>query len=258
MAQYIQTRLSNPSSEAIMARRGTSITPVRVSLSKGSKRRSNPSKRKSNPAKGRRSNPYGSDLKEGLMLKGGAGIGGSLGRQITLTGAGLAGAFLSNYLDAAFNAVADAFSIESPGTRGAVKIATVIGAMTAADAILDRANASEGARVATLVALYAGAGNALANSLEDVGMAPPVMEGTMLPYMRGTMVSSPMLSDQLQKGLSAMGGTNFLPVDGYMKGSLDIPNQPYAAPSHMQGTILPAAGYASLDAMGATAEQGCI
>jgi len=258
MAQYIQTRLTNPSSEAIMARRrsGTSITPVRVSLTSGSKRRRNPSKaRRRNPSKARRRNPSRRKanqgaFRSGLMLKGGSGIAGSLGRQVTLTGAGVAGAYLSNYLDMAFNGVVNAIGVSDPKAQGALKVATIIGTMTLVDQLLERANASEGARVATLVALYAGAGSAIGNSFE-AATGIPKLAGTIMPHMRGTLISSPMLSSQLQQGISAMGGTNYLPLGGYMNGSLDVPNAPYSAPSHMQGSSMGAS-------MGASADQGCI
>jgi len=49
--------------------------------------------------------------------------------------------------------------------------------------------------------------------------------------MRGTIISSPALATQLR-----MGGTNRLPMNGYMRGSLDVYPQEQTALLRMQGT----------------------
>lgn len=230
-------------------RRRRSAAPKRVMLA-GTRRRKNPTRRRRNPAHParrsamartrRRANPARRrrnpryDMKAALI----SGVGFA------------AGAYFSNAIN---NWMTDTFGTNrSYKALGYIKIAGSLGIFALAQYIKQNPSilGMQGRQYVDAIENFAVAGSAvaLADGIDRVRARPAdTTEGTRRG-MRGVIVSSPTLANQLTP--RGMSGSAMLPMSGGMRGSLHVYGEPQPSISAMQksyygGGVMSGSAYGS-------------
>ena len=276
MAQYIQTRLTNPSSRSkkmAPKRRSTTRrrrTPVRVSVrgttsrkrrrSRSRKGRAAPARRRANPprrrrasvsrTRRRRTNPARRRRRAPARRRNPAFDFKSFA--VATVGFGL-GAFVSGrintWMDETF-AKADVRDEKAKKSLGMIKILGSVGIYALAHYVKQNPRLLGTGKMAKAYGdaldnfAVAGSAVALASGIDllfkadETDYPEPPASGTgrrrRRRNMRGVIVSSPTLSNQLATA-RGMGGTNMLPMSGPMRGSLEVYPSPQKALQAMQG-----------------------